>query len=570
MQDQDKTWWPRRQFWMTVFVVWVTFLVYSFCHAPIPGANEPHYLCKAKHYWQPEWCPRDFFLTSSNPHLMFYIAVGWLARWCSLDVIAVLTRGAGYLLLAVGWTRFSRAFALTPRLSIVSVWLMLVINSSISLSGEWLVGGIESKVIAYACVLSGLADGLNGRWALAGLQLGLAVAFHPLVGLWSVIAAGAGTLWSEWRAGRIRLPSPPAPLPGGPERRGRVFGGKLSLIAGLVLLLATSMAGIVPAMSAVLGQSSQDSYTASFIQVFYRLSHHLDPMQFPWQGYAVYVLLLAVGCYLSLHRIPQREYAWLRNFIIAAAGIAFVGWLAGLGPRPHPEHMPLFELRMTALKFYPFRLADAVVPMFFVLTLVSWFSDRVPWSRRPHQTLRRFEIGVGILLFGALAYGFGVGSARYLPDDRETDWLDVCRWAKANTPADTLFITPNESWGFKWFAERAEYVAFKDCPQDPKSLIEWNNRLRWLRRWADAGFADGRYSAEEVIQVRDHTQAEFFISRELAKLEAPVVYANSTYTIYALGEPSAATPSSSKKLSRSDASSRHRGRMRRPSYFSRG
>jgi hypothetical protein len=532
---------------MTVFVVWVTFLVYSFCHAPIPGANEPHYLCKAKHYWQPEWCRRDFFLTSSNPHLMFYIAVGWLARWCSLDVIAILTRGAGYLLLAVGWTRFSRAFALTPRLSIVSVWLMLVINSSISLSGEWLVGGIESKVIAYACVLSGLADGLNRRWPLAGLQLGLAVAFHPLVGLWSVIAAGAGTFWSEWRAGRIQYRSPSVLLPGLLGRGKQELRSKVSCVVGLVLFLATSMAGIVPAMSAVVGQAPKDSYTASFIQVFYRLSHHLDPMQFPWQGYAVYVLLLAVGCYLSLHRIPQREYAWLRNFIIAASGIAFVGWLAGLGPRPHPEHMPLFGLRMTALKFYPFRLADAVVPMFFVLTLVSWFSDRVRWSRRPHQTLRRFEIGVGVLLFGALAYGFGVGSARYLPDDRETDWLDVCRWAKANTPADTLFITPNESWGFKWFAERAEYVAFKDCPQDPKSLIEWNNRLRWLRRWADAGFADGRYSAEEVIQVRDHTHAEFFISRELAKLEAPVVYANSTYTIYAMGEPIAAASSSSLK-----------------------
>ncbi len=312
------------------------------------------------------------------------------------------------------------------------------------------------------------------------------------------------------------------------------------MIVGLVLFAAASLAGIVPALSAVGGQAPEDSYTASYIQVFYRLAHHLDPMQFPKRGYLVYLLMLAVGCWVAGRRIPQREYAWLRSFVIAAVGIALVGWLAGWGPRPRPEKMPLFELRMTILKFYPFRLADAVVPIFFVLAFASWFQDRVRWLRNPARTQRRLTAAAAALMLGTLAYGFGIGSARYMPDDREGDWLDVCQWVKANTPPESLFITPRESWAFKWYAQRAEYVAFKDCPQDAKSLVTWNNRLRWLLAWAGTDPEHGRYTTEEVRKLHKHTEAEYFISRRLSVLDAPVVYENSTYTVYSMTPVSAA------------------------------
>lgn len=52
-------------------LIFLGFLAYSLIQMPVPAPNEPHYLVKAKHFWNPEWCKGDLFLESSNPHLFF-------------------------------------------------------------------------------------------------------------------------------------------------------------------------------------------------------------------------------------------------------------------------------------------------------------------------------------------------------------------------------------------------------------------------------------------------------------------------------------------------------------------
>ena len=48
---------------LVISAVFLSFTLDSFARYPIPGPNESHYLCKAKHYWDPEWCP----VTCSSP-----------------------------------------------------------------------------------------------------------------------------------------------------------------------------------------------------------------------------------------------------------------------------------------------------------------------------------------------------------------------------------------------------------------------------------------------------------------------------------------------------------------------
>ena len=47
---------------------------------PAPHTNEPHYLCRLKHYWNPEWCDGDLFLESPEAHLTFVWALGWVTN----------------------------------------------------------------------------------------------------------------------------------------------------------------------------------------------------------------------------------------------------------------------------------------------------------------------------------------------------------------------------------------------------------------------------------------------------------------------------------------------------------
>ena len=60
---------PRASYRLIAAEIALIFALF-FIHgaAPVPEVNEPHYLAKAKHYWNPDWCSRDFFLQSADAH----------------------------------------------------------------------------------------------------------------------------------------------------------------------------------------------------------------------------------------------------------------------------------------------------------------------------------------------------------------------------------------------------------------------------------------------------------------------------------------------------------------------
>ena len=179
--------------------------------APAPHVNETHYLLKAKHYWDPSFCPGDLFLDSADAHLAFYWTVGWLTKWLSLAATAWVGRVAAWALLAVGWMRLSRA--VTPRAWAAPltalVWIVLVDNCDFA--GEWVVGGligkggVEGKCFAYGFVLFGLAALAAGRWTTPWIWFGAAAAMHVLVGGWAVLAGlASGSPSRAPRAPRLR------------------------------------------------------------------------------------------------------------------------------------------------------------------------------------------------------------------------------------------------------------------------------------------------------------------------------------------------------------------------------
>ena len=59
------------------------------------------------------------------------------------------------------------------------------------MAGEWMIGGLEAKGLAYVFVLLALGALARGRWRAVWPLLGAASAFHVLVGGWSVVAAAS-------------------------------------------------------------------------------------------------------------------------------------------------------------------------------------------------------------------------------------------------------------------------------------------------------------------------------------------------------------------------------------------
>ena len=57
-------------------------------------------------------------------------------------------------------------------------------------------------------------------------------------------------------------------------------------------------------------------------------------------------------------------------------------------------------------------------------------------------------------------------------------WRDVCRWARAETDLDAIFLVPRGCDSFKWFAGRAEAGSWKEIPQDATSIVKWYDKMR--------------------------------------------------------------------------------------------
>lgn len=510
----------RRTKRLITAAVWVSFLLVSLLASPIPGINEPHYLSKARHEWDRSWCAGDLFLESYPAHQVFYQVVGWWTLHFDFATVAFFGRLVALGWLASGWTALvsrlqrhdescSSALLRAPRV-VLSAWLFLGLQAVGNLSGEWLVGGIESKVFGYGFVFWSIAAMLDGRPLAAAACGGIAISFHPVVGLWHLAAMVAATALA--RNARVVIWKTLA------EQRSVSF-----LAVGL--LIVTALPGLWPAISMLAGVDPRTTAIANYIQVFYRLKHHLDPMDFGRVNVASYALLLMVWWLVVVRMLrsspAESPLRWWMRYVLATAMIAAVGFAIGFGPRP-ATLAPQYEWRAALLKFYPFRMFDLFLPIAVAVIVPQRVKPRAVWL-----------LAVMALSWATLAGGVRPATNR-LSDSRRDDWRQVCHWVAGNTPKEALFLTPLEAEAFKWFAQRAEYVNFKDCPQDAANIVEWNRRLRMIANWSAASFSDGVYSAEEMQQLVRLTGARFAITPSRVSYSADLLYQNASYKIFRL------------------------------------
>ena len=507
---------------LRIVAVWCSFLAYSLLRAPIPAVNEPHYLIKARHYWQPDWCGGDLFLESSNPHLVFYQTVGWLTSVCSLETAALVGRVLVLLVLAIGWDRLVSQLVAGRWASLAVAWLFLLLQACGNFAGEWLIGGVESKVIAYGLVMWGCGALLQGRLKIAGALLGASVSFHPVVGLWCLIGlAGAFVLLTIRDR---RSPSPPAQCRS-PQRLKR---------PALALLIAVicSLPGLIPAATLLGSHDPATSLRADIIQVGIRLDHHLDPLMFPWTSYAYYAAMLILWLLLRRWTPVSPARRWLDAFTWMAVAIAVCGWIAAAGPRPI-THLPLLAWRLKLLKLYPFRIVDLLLPFALAVTLIQWFVTRFsPAPTRGNRTT--IAVGFACIYITSLLIPTVDRNPSRMSRQAKSDWIAALRWIAAETPQDTLLWTPDEDWAVKWFAERPEYVNFKDCPQDSAGIVEWYRRRVWLAKWKRAAAQDGLFTAEELQQVHAETGTTHLVVSRMGPIAAAPVYRNDSFRIYDL------------------------------------
>jgi hypothetical protein len=395
-------------------------------------------------------------------------------------------------------------------------------------AGESLVSGLETKVFAYGFVLLAIGLMLRGRNRPMALLLGLATSFHVLVGGYAFLTV-LGWLVLRRKTRLLNL---------------REFG----LI--LLLYLAGSAFAIQSVLEQLLLPIPTGALLPSFIYVFLRLPHHLNPLLWSsnsWVNLIAYLLICAIGAsVIWLNRINRLTGEFSEHYaahigLFEFTLISLIPFVLGLAIAP-------FDSQGRFLQYYPFRLADIMLPLnacllFACALQLSFTGKKARWV---------LAVCCSLLLTWIVIPQLDIFQSDFrelslFPSQQQgvnPEWKDLCDWVRSNTPKDAIVVSPPVDFdNFTWLAERPIPAKYKLMAQNKEGILEWYERLRNLSggfrgvnhlRNFNKQLSDGynRLTTQQAEALMAKYQASYLVTGIEHRLELPVAYRNLSYVVY--------------------------------------
>ncbi len=459
-------------------------------------------------------------MSSADAHTVFFAVTGWLPPRIGFPATAAVGRIVALLLLSAGWVSLGMRVTRTSRAVLVAVLIFVTLRTLGWLSGEWVIGGVEGKVPAWGFAWLALSARLDRKWVRCGASTGLATSFHPVVGGWLVLSLLFGEIVTRARSGRPWI----ARAEYAPVLRASLVAALLAAPGLVPAIRLLAPEPVPPTLTSEFRDPAHMAATADYILVFGRLKHHLDPLDFPKWNWAWYGILTAVwaGSWTRIRRC-RPDLTVLHAIVLAGCLFALAGLAIAAGPRPASE-MSGYAWRARLLKLYPFRFIDVMLPLAVSLQTAALLTAAVQRTRPARWLLP------GLVPICVLA----VLSSRS-PAEPDKDWVAMCRWIESQTPRDSLLVTPRESTDFKWYAQRAEFVNRKDCPQNAAGIVEWNRRLWLLQAWRqDSLETNDDYSSEDLRELNRLTSAEYLLTHQISPVATSPTHVVGKYRLYQL------------------------------------
>lgn len=484
-------------------------------------SNELDVLTSALQSVDRTWLPNDWYL---NLHVGYRRLFNWIAGSLVSELGflpgAYVGRALVTLVLAAA---FSALFAaLRLRLWLALLVPALFLGSQSLIAGEWMVGGFDTKTIAYAFVFLALAAFLTRRYALGFAAAGAALSFHVLVGLYALVCLAAATVASSaWRVEWRTWLRHAWPLP------------------------LTGALGLIESAGPLLGEAGHEAARAWRVYVYFRNPHHLLPSVWPGHQWMVQ-LMLATSLFLATWLIA-RSQALRFLAAYALAGVAL--FAVGLG---------LYATGNTMLlRFYVFRFPDVMVPFLSLLLLAGIVNQFMEGRlglpgvtaeralRLRAVATRSAPILAAAVLLLALLHAVRTIAAGTPDNSRAAAAAPALAWIAAHTPTQAVFLVDPTMPTFYTTARRAMFVSFKHVPQTPAAILEWYRRITLANNGEpqQAGFAAQdeissnfqRLAADQVLALARSYDLAYCLRRTQYPLPLPIVYADRAFTLYQLG-----------------------------------
>jgi hypothetical protein len=413
-------------------------------------------------------------------------------------------------------------------------------------AGEWVFGCASAKPVGYGFLFLAIREALLERDRQAGWFAGLAISFHVLVGGWGAAALAVAIL--------LR----PSTRPRG--RRFLDYGVRTGLAAlpGLLPAAIQTLAG-----GSVTGSAGSGAEAAR-IDVTIVNPFHLDPAFFLSAPEGVKLLLYLIATLaLCWFLLPRRAAVTVVAFLTTLAMCFAFGLLAR-----ELEWYPI-------LKYYPFRVADGLYPLFF------WLGVSLTLQRLALRT-RQWAVPVVAVTSLLLLAGIGAINAalessprqgtpvtlghrlthgeprlslywareklrawqRHFRGEDRDDFARLEDWIRNNTPTDAVFVIPPWQYSFPLRARRIEFVTFKSSAN--------TGYQGWLARWAavNGGPVDSvgfgmvrearetypRLSAAQLLEIRARWRTDYVVSTADYDGAFLPVHRVGNWRLYQLGE----------------------------------
>jgi hypothetical protein len=470
------------------------------------GGNHCVYLVAPLRDVHPELLANDWWTTHTlQYHIAYTKLTAALMRLNILEPTFLVFYLALVVLLHFGWLRIVLSLGFDGRTYLLSVLLHYLSAGGTGLGSYQFLqdSSFLPGNVANVALLWGLAFWIEKKTWPAAIAFAIASLFHLNHALIALLL---------WPAAYLVKPRP---------RLGPTLGG-------LTVILLFALPNLIPAARTALAHAPKMPLT-NFVDLYVHLRHphHYDPLAWPlalWFSF-LWPIPLAVLAYFRTRSKGGTRYAELSRiaftftFFVALqlvalifAGIVFVSepliqmslfrfsiylkLLSCIGAAAFlldPAILARRSLRLDLLAVPAVALIALLILRFarppstaglFVqtnlpalLVFVALLAAGLTYIVRTSILHPPFSILVLIVLTLFLAWNHWLGLRIDMQDDSDRDYLAVCDWARSNAPIDAVFLVPPNEQLFRYHAQRAIVINFKNVPQLSGEMPEWKERL---------------------------------------------------------------------------------------------
>jgi hypothetical protein len=516
--------------WMVLEIIAVlALLCFKELFSDIMGRNDIDALPLARQFADPSWVPGDWSVNQPPVYrVLFQTLFGSIIASWGFLASSIIGRVFCYTLIASGLVLIGRNLGLNLVLLMLAVAMFLTGNQGVA-AGERIVGALETKIFAYAFVLLAIGFMLNKRYRLMAFLLGLATSFHILVGGYiSLFVLG----WVILRP-KTRFPSM----------------RELGFIIPLYLI--ASAFGLKAVIEQLSSPTPASPIAISYIYVFLRMSHHLNPLSWPphwWITPIFYLVILVSSAVVLWFNRPIKEL--FEQFAEYEARIGlFQFTLISLIPYVLGVAIAPFDSEGKLLQYYLFRVGDVMLhlnaSLLFICALDQIFATR----KQQKALLFICTVALGIsLVRGFPNFHKDFQSTLSFPNEQQEvdrQWKDMVAWIRKNTPKNATFISPPVKFAnFIWLTERPTIAKYKLMGQTKTATLEWFSRMRDLSgnfngvdpltKFNEKLLTDGynNLTTDQAQGLIVKYDASYLVTGVQHQLNLPVAYRNKSYVLY--------------------------------------